>query len=404
VGDHLAEDIGAVRVGALAQRVPVVPPTTPCGLVVEHLWHNPAVPAVAVLDDGRPVGLAPRERLLHTFANEIQHALYARRPIDRLMSRRPLIVDASLSIDEVQVRIAESHPAALQDGFIINEGGVFAGIGTALDLMRSSAGQARRRLAAVEQAHRRAELASRSKSTFLANLSHELRTPLNAIIGFSELILAGIGGEPSAKHRDYVDSTLVSGRLLLQLISDLLDLSKAEAGRIELDEDVVDLVTIVEHACRVLRPRAAACGLAFEVELPPHPIGFRGDQRKLTQVVLNLAGNAVKYTAAGGRVAVRLRLSGRGAEITVEDDGIGIAETDLSRVFEPFMRADNAHTRSVEGTGIGLPLAKALVELHDGQLTLTSRLGEGTTATALLPAGRIVITADPDPLPLSGAA
>lgn len=189
------------------------------------------------------------------------------------------------------------------------------------------------------------------------------------------------------RQQDYLNDIHASGHLLLRLIDDLLDLSCAEAGKLEIVEEAVDLAVLVETATRILEPRARARAQVLRVELPARPLRLRGDERKLLQVLLNLGTNAIKFTPTGGRVVLR---AGAGPEpfLEVEDNGVGIAESDLTRVLETFGRADDPFTRRTEGAGLGLSLCRVFVELHGGRLDLHSRRGEGTRVRATLPSAR----------------
>lgn len=236
-----------------------------------------------------------------------------------------------------------------------------------------------------------AEAASRAKSAFLANMSHELRTPLNAIIGFAEVMEHEVFGPlGSPRYQDYLNDIRSSGLHLLQLLDDILDLSKVEAGKLELDEGRCDLPAIFGEAVRMLRPLAQQRGISVTVEVQAGALPqIRGDVRRLRQVALNLISNGVKYNRRGG--SVKVTLTGEPAEgvrVVVADSGIGIAPENRERVFEPFTQLNRAQSERQEGTGLGLPLCRQLVELHGGHLTLESRTGEGTAVIIDLPAAR----------------
>jgi len=236
-----------------------------------------------------------------------------------------------------------------------------------------------------------AERGNRAKATFLANISHELRTPLNAIIGFSELMRHEIFGplQPQS-YRTYVDDINESGMHLLDLINDILDMSKAEAGMTDLIDSEVDIRTLVGACLRMMRHRAGLSRIEFVEDFSSDLPLVRADERRLRQIVLNLISNAVKFTEARGRVMVSAFADGEGFTLKVADTGIGMNEEDLRRVMEPFVQADSRLSRKYEGTGLGLPLTKALVEAHGGRLILESQPGIGTTATVLLPPERVV--------------
>ncbi len=236
-----------------------------------------------------------------------------------------------------------------------------------------------------------AEFANRTKGEFLATMSHELRTPLNAIIGFSELIDKQVFGPVGHdNYRDYIRNIHESGSHLLAIINDILDVSKAEAGMIDLHEEEVDLRDVVASGLRLIGPRARDNGVALESEFHSPLALVRADQRRLKQVLINLLSNAVKFTPAGGRVVVRAWATPEeGAGFEVADDGIGIAPADQDRVMEPFTQVESSLSRKHEGTGLGLPLCHALMEVHGGRITLESELGKGTRISALLPAERV---------------
>jgi signal transduction histidine kinase len=237
--------------------------------------------------------------------------------------------------------------------------------------------------------YRQLEAANRHKSEFLANMSHELRTPLNAVIGFSEVLQERMFGELNEKQADYVNDIHSSGRHLLALINDILDLSKIEAGRMELEASEFDLPAMLETALTLVRERAQRHGIALSLETAPEVGIVRGDERKLKQVTLNLLSNAVKFTPEGGSVRLGARMNGNTIEVSVADTGIGIAPEDQALVFDEFRQVGNDAARKAEGTGLGLALARKFVELHGGTIRLESAPGRGSTFTFTLPVGAI---------------
>jgi PAS domain S-box-containing protein len=246
--------------------------------------------------------------------------------------------------------------------------------------------------AALKAATQRAEAANRAKSDFLANMSHELRTPLNAIIGFADIIASEtFGPHATARYREYATDIVSSGHHLLDLVADILDLSKVEAGQYPLSEARCQPKNIAESALFFIRERAAARRLALTIDIEPDLPDLYADRRALLQVLVNLLANAVKFTPEGGRIrlAVERHPSG-GLAFVVSDTGIGIAAEDLPRVLEPFGQVDDPYVQRRDGTGLGLPIAKALAEKHNGTLTIESTLGVGTVVTILLPASRIL--------------
>ena len=249
----------------------------------------------------------------------------------------------------------------------------------------------RRRLEeGLRQAKEQAEAAARARSGFLAAMSHELRTPLNAVIGFAEIMCQQVLGPIiPAEYRDYAGHILSSGQHLLSLVNDVLDFARLESGSLRLNLTSIDLPALVRATLEPLAETAAASGVRLETAVADAPLVIRADEQRLRQVLLNVAGNGVKFTPAGGSVTVALAPRGDGgALITVTDSGIGIGEAQVANAFKPFWQADSGLDRVREGAGIGLPLARELVALHGGRIDLQSRVGEGTRVTIELPAGK----------------
>ncbi|WP_298744832.1 ATP-binding protein [uncultured Brevundimonas sp.] len=248
-----------------------------------------------------------------------------------------------------------------------------------------------------EIAMTRAEAANQAKSEFLANMSHELRTPLNAINGFSE-IMAGemFGPLGDARYKGYASDILRSGQHLLSLINDILDMAKIEAGKLTLNYETVSLKEIVEDAARLMRGRVEEAGLKLVVDTPDLPT-IEADHRGLKQVLINLLSNAVKFTPEGGDIVVALsREDDDWVRVAVTDTGIGIAAEDLGRLARPFEQVEGQHSKTTQGTGLGLALTKALIEMHGGALTLQSEPGRGTTVSFDLPIRRPAQAAGPE--------
>ncbi|MEP6694312.1 MAG: GAF domain-containing protein [Chloroflexota bacterium] len=238
----------------------------------------------------------------------------------------------------------------------------------------------------IQDKSRQLEVANRHKSEFLANMSHELRTPLNAIIGFSEVLLQGIFGAVNEKQREYLQDVLGSGQHLLSLINDILDLSKIEAGRMELDLSTFALRDALESGITIVRERAARHGIELSVAVASDVGAIEADERKVKQILYNLLSNAVKFTPDGGRVEVNVRADNGDVRVEVRDTGIGVAAADQERIFEEFRQV--GRERSREGTGLGLTLTKRFVELHGGRIWLESTPGKGSTFTFTLPLRR----------------
>ncbi len=230
------------------------------------------------------------------------------------------------------------------------------------------------------------EVANRHKSEFLANMSHELRTPLNAVIGMSEVLAEQeVCGPLTAKQLEYMTDIHNSGTHLLALINEILDMSKVESGRMELDRVVVDVGSQVAQAVALVRDRADRQGVQLGVTVAPDPCEWRVDPQRFRQILLNLLSNAVKFTAHGGRVKLDARIDARGLVVEVEDTGRGIAPEHLPMVFEPFRQFGAQPGLPVEGTGLGLALVRRLVELHGGSVVLDSEVGRGSRFTLVFP-------------------
>jgi cell cycle sensor histidine kinase DivJ len=231
-----------------------------------------------------------------------------------------------------------------------------------------------------------AESASRAKTQFLANMSHELRTPLNAVIGFSEILnreLFGSLGE--ARYRDYARLIHESGEHLLNVVNEILDMSKIEAGKFKIVREPFDVPSLVKSCCDLMRHTAEQRSLSLIMDVAPDIPELPADKRACKQMLLNVISNAIKFTDPGGWVRVTARRKGGNVELSVADNGIGIAEQDLPKLGKPFVQANNSYDRSYDGAGLGLSVVKGLARLHGGRLELTSVLGEGTIVTIILP-------------------
>ncbi len=298
-----------------------------------------------------------------------------------LRSGAPFEFDHRIVLPDGEVRIAHELAEVQRDA----EGKPHKIIGAIQDVTAQHAASEE-----LVEAKLRAESANHAKSRFVASMSHELRTPLNAIIGFSELLMSDMP-VTEGKRLEYAGDIHTSGKHLLSVINDILDISRIEAGKVALDEDVVAIADVVESCCRMARPKAEDGGVALHQNIEAGVTHIAGDRRLILQTVLNLVSNAVKFTGIGGRVDIDVRRTADcGVEIMVSDTGIGMSAEDVRRVGEPFLQIDGRHARKFEGTGLGLVIAKRLTELHGGQLGVESTLGVGTKMSIRLPASRIV--------------
>jgi len=303
--------------------------------------------------------------------------------------------------EKLNIKSVWSHPISTRDGRVLGSVGMlFHRTRTPSEgELKFLAGAAQLAAIAIErrraeqrlaEALRTAEIANHSKSQFLANMSHELRTPLNAIIGFSEMIREEMFGPVGApEYEAYVRDIHSSGKHLLELINDILDISKIEAGQFDIVENWADLKILANWSAELVRPRAYESNVTLVIDIADNIPEAYVDERAMKQVLLNLLSNAVKFTPAGGDVTLSARLdSEANLALSVADTGIGIEPHMISKVMEPFGQAEGPMARSFGGTGLGLPITKSLVELHGGSLTLESTHGVGTTVTVVLPAWR----------------
>jgi signal transduction histidine kinase len=255
--------------------------------------------------------------------------------------------------------------------------------------LRQTAAELEQRVAertrALTEANEQLRRSDQVKSEFLATMSHELRTPLNAIIGFSEVLRDGLIGEMTDKQRGFIGDIFSSGKHLLSLINDILDLSKVEAGRMELEVTTFHLPDAIENAMLLVRERASRHGIKLDKAIDERLGDYTGDERKIKQILVNLLTNAVKFTPEGGQVKVEARLGDSAVILSVVDTGIGIAKEDQEAIFEEFRQASGSYAHKREGTGLGLTLTKRFVEMHGGKLWVESEVGKGSKFTFTLP-------------------
>ena len=292
----------------------------------------------------------------------------------------------------VSSRIVHEKPSALLKGFIITKQERYLGVGTALGLLRHSVNRGQEREAALEAARREAVEANMAKVMFLANMSHELRTPLNAIIGFSEIMSSQMFGPMgNERYLEYAKDVHKSGDHLLGLVNDILDTAQIESGNMKLRDEESDLHDIIDYCLNQVSLQAKTAQVNLHEKVNFGMPAVMADSRKIKQILLNLLSNAIKFTPAGGNVSLCVRYAGNGdLEISVADTGIGIEKENIPRVLQKFGQVENSMQRNYAGVGLGLPLAKALVELHGGKLWIDSVLGKGTTVAFTLPRSRLM--------------
>jgi two-component system cell cycle sensor histidine kinase PleC len=376
--------------GVILRPAPLTPEVS-CADVHKRFAGDRGLVTVAVVEAGRPVGLVHRHEFLLGMSHRFGRALFDKRPIRVLMDKNPLIVDVDETITSVNERIIGERPAALLQGFIVASAGQYVGVGTAISLLKAMTDRMTEKTSELSIAGRRAEEANRAKSQFLATMTHELRTPLNAILGFSELIRdEHLGPVGNPRYAEYANDIHSSGRHLLSIIRDVLDMARIDAGKVELQDELIDIESCIAGTLRLIHGQAAQAGIDLRAETDAFLPHVMADPVRLKQVLLNLLGNAVKFSDNGGVVTVRAQCSDDGSlRIAIADTGIGIPADKLGLVLEPFSQAHENHRGSIQGSGLGLPISKSLMELHDGDMTIESVEGAGTTVTLRLPADRV---------------
>lgn len=388
----LPDDSGHANLADVLLDIAPVSPETTNATVYERFRGDAELISIPVVAGDRPVGLIFRTTFLSSLAHKYGNALYADKPVTHLMDAQPLIVDQSVSVDELETIIANEKPSALRSGFIVARDGRYAGVGSALSVLRLGMARTQRRNRELEYARSRAEAANEAKSQFLTIMTHELRTPLNAIIGFTDLMQSGAFGkiEPP-RYGEYIVDINNAGTQLLAIINDVLDMAKIEQGKMMLHDEPIDIKSLIDTIVRVFSERAEAGRLSLSSVLPPETVTLSADQRALRHILLNLLSNAVKFTPTGGDVTARLTLQPNGSvELAVADTGIGMTKEHIAIALTPFAQVENAFTRKYDGTGLGLPLVKSLVELHGAALTIDSELGSGTVVRIGFGAARVL--------------
>ncbi len=369
----------------LVQRSAPISPDLPGERVYERFEAEPDALAIAVVDSrGRPVGMMERNAFFLAMAAQYGRALYARRPVSLLMTAEPLVVEASVSVAEFCRQVLAERPSELLRGFIVTEDGRYAGVGSALSLLQATnaanRAHAEEMTALAETLHRAtqdAQAALTAKSQFLAVMSHEIRTPLNGVLAIADIVQRKL---TQPELSPYIRSIQDSGETLLRLLTDALDLSRAEVGRLELNEEGFAVARVIEDLAALWGARAEIKGLDLRVTYEGLPDQWvLGDEIRIKQIFNNLIGNALKFTRSGG---VQVRLSARRQDVhvlvvgEVADSGVGVPEDQMAGIFQPFSQTEAGLREG--GAGLGLSICRELVERMGGTIRAEANDGRGT--------------------------
>jgi two-component system, cell cycle sensor histidine kinase PleC len=382
-----------LRAGDLAEPMPSFTTANTCGQVFDWFKSNPEQVAAAILDDDQKVvGITNRLRFLSRYAQPYVPELYSKKSIAKLANTHALVVDENVPLTELGKMVTLDWSDALRECFVVTRDDRYLGIGTSEAMVRGKLQLLTARERQLHAALIDAQAANSAKTNFLALMSHELRTPLNAIIGFSEVLSTEIFGKHAVeRYRDYSHDIHGAGKHLLALINDILDLSKFEAGKMDLHVEEMDLREIFAECVRLVADRAHARNVRIVSELPPNFPHIEADRLRVKQILLNLLSNAVKFTLTGGAVTLAGEITPDGGVcLSVSDTGIGMSPEEIPLALEPFRQIGSPLSRTEEGTGLGLALVKALTEQHGGTLDIESALNQGTRVGVNFPAARTV--------------
>lgn len=365
-----------------------IAPATLVKLVADEFFNEPQLEALAVIDDGRPVGLVTRGKFLFTVFRQFGWEIYQRKPIRELADAEPLILPATEPLDTALAAALARDPQKLYDEIVVvHADGTFAGLLSVRQMVVQQTHALANVIVQKELAHERArelEEVGRIKSQFLANVTHELRSPVNAIIELAELMRIAAENGYVGQVRDRLMLLMASATSLRSVITNMLDLSKIEAGRMRVINEPFDVVPLLQEVADTTRILLGGKQVDVLISTQPAPVIIDTDPVKLRQIVLNLASNAAKFTDAG-RIVIQQTNGAAMLSIAVTDTGIGIAREDLQKLFIAFSQLEDAHTKRHEGSGLGLAITRELTHMLGGRVEVESELGRGATFTVHIP-------------------
>jgi signal transduction histidine kinase len=365
-----------------------VPPTIRVERVADRFFAEQDLEALALVEEGRPCGLATRSKVMSILFNRFGFELFGRDPILEIADREPLMVGEDESLEIVLDKAMRREFRDIYDEIVVvDEAGRFKGLLSVKRLVVEQGNALTQSMVQKEVALAKAREMKKvtdMKSRFIAHVTHELRSPVNAIIGLSELMQLAVEGGKTQQLPEKLSLLSSSAVNLRALITNILDLSKIEAGRMDIIVEEFDLIALLREVAETARILLGEKPVVLEVDAGPEPQLIHSDRVKVRQILTNLSSNAAKFTEAG-RIAVSLKRRENGFELAVSDTGSGIRKGDLGRLFTSFTQLEDARTRRHEGTGLGLAITRELVSLLEGRITVASTYGEGTTFTVHLP-------------------
>ena len=397
----LAARENVLPVGKLIISNELVAPQTLVNKVAERFFGTTDLDAIAVVEGSEPIGLVTRTKLLFSLFRRFGFELYGKHPIIAIADTSPLIVPENERLDVVIDKALERAPQDIYDEIIVTSPeGAYKGLLSVKQLVIQQSNALASSVLQKEIASARAkelEKINQVKSQFLANVTHELRSPVNAIIGLAELLRMSADKGSIEQIKERLSFMISSATNLRTVITNILDLSKIEAGKMEVTKQDVNVAALIAEIAETTRILIGKKPVVVEVSAPSLPVPVHTDPVKLRQVLMNLASNAAKFTETG-RINITLAFHGSNVVITMSDTGIGVKEEDMHKLFSAFSQIEDAATKKHEGTGLGLTISKNLVELINGKISLTSAYGKGTTFVVTLPLGEHVTPAPISPI------